>query len=60
VVEEFDLEANTFKLRGPEGNVREFAARNPENLEKADVGDLVVITVTTAFGILVEHPDSAG
>lgn len=60
VVEEINLEANTFRLRGPEGNIREFAARDPENLKKADVGDLVVITVTTAFGILVEHPDSAG
>ena len=34
VVEEIDLERNTFKLRGPEGNVREFAARDPENLRR--------------------------
>jgi len=56
VVEEINLEANTFKLRGPEGNIKEFAARNPENLRKAAVGDLVVITVTQAMGIMVERP----
>ena len=56
IVEEINLEANTFKLRGPEGNVKEFAARNPENLRKADVGDLVVITITQAMGIMVERP----
>jgi Cu/Ag efflux protein CusF len=56
VVEEINLEQNTFKLRGPEGNVREFAARDPENLKRAEVGDLVVITVTQAVGILVERP----
>lgn len=56
VVEEINLETNTFKLRGPEGNVREFAARNPDNLRRAEVGDLVVITITQAMGIIVERP----
>lgn len=56
VVEEINLESNSFKLRGPEGNIREFAARNPENLRKAEVGDLVVITITQAMGVIVEHP----
>lgn len=56
VVEEIDLEANTFKLRGPEGNVREFVAANPENLRRSAVGDLVVITITESFGIMVERP----
>ncbi len=56
VVEEINLEMNTFKLRGPEGNVREFAARNPDNLRKADVGDLVVITISEAVGIAVKSP----
>ena len=54
-VEEINLEANTFKLKGPEGNVEEFTARNPENLKLADVGDLVVITYTEAMAIAVEH-----
>lgn len=58
VVEAIDLEANTFQLRGPEGNIREFTARDPENLRRAAVGDLVVITVTQAVGIMVQQPDS--
>jgi hypothetical protein len=58
VVEEINLETNSFKLRGPEGNVREFAARDPENLKRAEVGDLVVITITQAMGIMVEQPGS--
>ncbi|MEM9303750.1 MAG: hypothetical protein AAGE01_16640 [Pseudomonadota bacterium] len=56
VVEAIDLETNTFKLRGPAGNVREFAARNPENLRRAAVGDLVVITIKRALGVVVERP----
>ena len=51
VVEEINLEANTFKLRGPSGVVKEFEARNPENLKKAAVGDLVVITYTEAIAM---------
>ena len=42
-VEEINIEANTFKLKGPSGEIKEYEARNPENLKKADVGDLVVI-----------------
>ena len=47
-VAEINLEANTFKLNMPGGEVREFTARNPENLKRAKVGDLVVITFTEA------------
>jgi hypothetical protein len=54
-VEEINVEANTFKLKGPEGNVREYVARNPDNLKRAVVGDLVVITVTEAIAIAVER-----
>ena len=54
-VEEINLEANTFKLRGPEGEITEYAARNPANLKRAKVGDLVVITVTEAVAITMEH-----
>ena len=54
-VEEINLEANTFKLKGPEGNIEEFTARYPENLKLADVGDLVVISYTEAMAIAVEH-----
>ncbi len=54
VVEEINLAKNTFKLRGVDGVVKEFTARDPKNLEKASVGDLVVITYTEAVAISVE------
>jgi len=53
-VEEINIEANTFKLKGPQGNVKEYTARNPENLKLAEVGDLVIITYTEAMAIAVE------
>ena len=53
-VEEINIEANTFKLKGPSGEVKEYVARNPENLKKAAVGDLVVITYTQAIALSVE------
>lgn len=53
-VEEINIEANTFKLKGPQGTVTEYVARNPENLKRSRVGDLVVITVTEAVAIVVE------
>jgi len=53
-VEEINIEANTFKLKGPAGEIREYEARNPENLKKAAVGDLVVITYSEAIAISVE------
>jgi hypothetical protein len=54
-VEEINLEANTFKLLGPDGNVNEYTARNPENLKRASVGDLVVITIAESMAISVEE-----
>ena len=54
-VEEINIEANTFKLKGPDGVINEYVARNPENLKRAVVGDLVVITITEAVAIVVEH-----
>jgi len=53
-VEEINIEANTFKLKGPKGNVNEYSARNPENLKKAKVGDLVVFTRTEIVSLVVE------
>jgi len=53
-VEEINLENNTFKLKGPDGRINEYVARNPENLKRAMVGDLVVITVSEAIAITVE------
>lgn len=54
-VEEINVEANTFKLKGPDGNVTEYVARNPDNLHRAKVGDLVVVTVTESVAIVVEN-----
>jgi len=53
-VEEINIEANTFKLKGPDGTVNEYVARNPDNLKRSEVGDLVVITISSAVGIIVE------
>ena len=53
-VEEINIEANTFKLKGPNGNIEEYVARNPENLKRAEVGDLVVFTTTEAVAISVQ------
>ena len=53
-VEEINIEANTFKLKGPAGEIREYQARNPENLKKAAVGDLVVITYSEAIALSVK------
>jgi len=54
-VEEINIEANTFKLKGPDGLVEEYVARNPENLKRAAVGDLVVMTLTEGVAITVEE-----
>jgi len=57
VVEDINIEANTFKLRWPNGDVLQYEAQDPENLKKADVGDLVVLTFTEAIAMsLVEVP----
>jgi len=53
-VVDINIEANTFKLKYPEGEVKEYTARNPENLKKSEVGDLVVITYTEAIALSVE------
>jgi len=53
-VEEINLENNTFKLKYPSGEINEYVAQDPENLRKAEVGDMVVITYTEAIAISVE------
>jgi hypothetical protein len=53
-VEEINIEANTFKLKEPDGSINEYTARNPDNLKRSAVGDLVVITTTAAVAIVVE------
>ena len=56
VVEDINIENNTFKLKMSDGMVTEFVAQNPENLKRTKIGDLVIIGVSQAFGIVVEHP----
>lgn len=53
-VEAINIEENSFKLKGPNGEIKEYEARNPENLKKAEVGDLVVITYTEALALSVD------
>jgi hypothetical protein len=53
-VEDINIEKNTFKLKGPDGVVTEYMARNPENLKRSKVGDIVVVTDTVAMAITVE------
>jgi len=55
VVEDINIEANTFKLRWPGDVIKEYEAQNPENLKKADVGDLVVTTYTEALAMSLQE-----
>ena len=57
-VEDINIEANTFKLRTADGAVNEYTARNPENLKRAKVGDLVVFTVVNTLAISVTEQPS--
>ena len=54
LVEAIDMENNTYKLKFPSGEVKQYTALDPENLKKAEVGDTVVITYTEALAISVE------
>ena len=54
-VEAINIEANTFKLKWPGGEIKEYEARDPENLKKADVGDLVVTTYTEAIALTLNE-----
>jgi len=53
-IEAIDLANGTVTLKGPEGNSRTIKARNPDNLKKVKVGELVDITYTEAVAIKVE------
>ena len=48
-----DAEKGTVTLTGPQGNSRTFKVRDPANLKKAKVGDLVDITYSEAVAIAV-------
>ena len=53
MVDNIDLEANTFTLKNASGEVKQYTARNPENLKRAKVGDALVATVTDMVAIEV-------
>lgn len=55
IVEAINLEDNTFKLREADGEVRQYTARNPDNLRRAEVGDKVIVTVTQSVVVTVER-----
>ena len=55
VVEDINLENNTFKLREPDGSINEYVARVPENLKRAEVGDTVIVTFTEAIAMQLQE-----
>jgi len=52
-IEAIDKAQQLVTLKGAAGNSKTVKARNPENLEKVNVGDKVMITYTTVLGISV-------
>lgn len=57
VVNAINLDNNTFILEGPDGDLQEYVAVNPENLKRAEVGDIVVMTITESVAISVEKAE---
>lgn len=51
-----DKAAGTVTIRGPEGDSVTIKARDPRNLDRVAVGDLVDITYTEAVAVSVEEP----
>jgi hypothetical protein len=49
-----DKTAQTVTIKGPEGNTETVKARDPKNLDAANVGDLVEITYTRALAIALD------
>lgn len=54
-IEAIDKQNETVTLKGPQGNTRTIKVQKPENLEKVQIGDQVVITFTEALAISVEE-----
>jgi Cu/Ag efflux protein CusF len=51
-----DKAAGTVTLQGPTGRVTTVKARDPRNLERVAVGDLVEVTYTEAMAVSVDKP----
>ncbi len=54
IVNAIDLDNGTFKLEWEDG-IKEYLARDPENLKKASVGDYVVATYTEALALQLQE-----
>ncbi|MGQ0578238.1 MAG: hypothetical protein ACT4PQ_04925 [Betaproteobacteria bacterium] len=52
-IEAIDQANGTVTLKGPQGNTRTIKARDPKNLQRVQVGDLVDITYTEAVAVRV-------
>jgi len=52
-IEAIDQANGTVTLKGPQGNSRTIKARDPKNLQRVQVGDLVDITYTEAVAVRV-------
>jgi hypothetical protein len=53
-VHAIDLEAGTFQLKWEDG-VKEYVARDPENLKRAEVGDSVIVSFTEAIAMQLQE-----
>ena len=53
-ITEIDKAAGTVTVKGPQGNTETVKARDPKNLEKIKVGDLVEITYTQALAVSLD------
>jgi ribosomal 50S subunit-recycling heat shock protein len=58
-IKAIDKKQQTVTLKGPQGKMRTVKVKNPANLEKVKVGDLVQITYTEALAIAVEEAPKA-
>lgn len=51
-----DKKNHTVTIKGPEGNTETVKARDPKNLDKVKVGDMVEITYARALAIALDKP----
>jgi hypothetical protein len=58
-IEAIDLEKNLVTLKGKNGKLKTVTPRDPENLKKVKVGDMVKITFTEAVGFSVTEKPAA-
>ena len=53
-IDSIDKDAQTVTLKGPQGNLRTFHAKDPKKLDKVSVGDVVEVTYTEALAVSVQ------